>query len=544
MNNCQDMKSRHYGPHRYRHCEPHRGEAISFAKIASVASLPRNDAKIGFLAFLIFALTLLSAFWLTGPSALRAEDNQTAAAVSVGPAANPENNGAAQFTYPPGETGPAAAPKTYLPRQKKVYAEAGSDIESQISAGLLAFKPIKSAAVHFNTQAETPTLTLVLDLGGKNLAQAQKDSMRFLIGQIAPQISANNIYLINEKGFPLGPLPAAAATPENQMLATLGQITAAVSSSFSLILTSQLILLLFLAANFYVLWKFAHVRSEQDAHPIRSSTAEKAATEFILNKEQRRYGLAAGLKNQFDQLKNESDRSEVSPAPETARAEQTDQAAIAETIAPPAGNLEEKLQDLSPKDIYALIAKEKSSTVAFILSFLEPPNEELVIDLFPEEVREEIRSEFSRLGNVDAEIIRATQKILEAPASQLEIKRPAAAPVVRAVSAKPVQPAPALVNYTPLANPLLEEILFLPDWQWRAALAQITPQLAALSLKTASPELTKKVFRNLPPQWKEVVAAEMNLADVVLLKDVETAQHGLVEKIMSLRYNSNQSHAN
>lgn len=427
------------------------------------------------------------------------------------------------------ETGVVPTSQARLPRVKKNYAEAPTGLESQISAGLLSFKPIKKADVHLNWETASPTVTIIMDLVGKDLAPAQKGSIRFLIGQISPQLATQNIYLINEKGFPLGPLPQATLTPENQMLATLGQITSAVSGSFSFLLASQMILLLFLIVNFFMLWRFTRARSDQP-QPGQLMPVEMAATNFISNKAKHHYGLAAALRNQFNQTKEPIKGSIKDTSQETTPASQTKADTLPPSPEMAAGNLEEKLLDLTPREIFALLENEKPSTIAFVLSFLEPPSEELVINFYPENTQEDIRLEFSRLGTVDTEIIRATQKILENPVSRVS-------PTAK----------PALVNYTPAQPPApgLEEILFLPDWQWRAALSQVTPQLAALSLKTASPELTKKIFRNLPPQWKEVVAAEMNLADVVLLKDVEQAQNGIVEKILTLRYNpASPSHAN
>ncbi len=74
-------------------------------------------------------------------------------------------------------------------------------------------------------------------------------------------------------------------------------------------------------------------------------------------------------------------------------------------------------------------------------------------------------------------------------------------------------------------EPPFEDILRVPDRIVRRALLELDPGVVALALKTGTPELKSKFFRNMPGPAAQSLREEMELMGPVRLADVEEAQH-------------------
>ncbi|MHC4698604.1 MAG: flagellar motor switch protein FliG, partial [Planctomycetota bacterium] len=81
---------------------------------------------------------------------------------------------------------------------------------------------------------------------------------------------------------------------------------------------------------------------------------------------------------------------------------------------------------------------------------------------------------------------------------------------------------------------IFEDILLVNDKGIQAVLKEIENEELALSLKTATPELQDKIFRNMSDRATELIKEDMEYMGPVRVSDVEAAQQKIVDVVRRL----------
>ena len=81
---------------------------------------------------------------------------------------------------------------------------------------------------------------------------------------------------------------------------------------------------------------------------------------------------------------------------------------------------------------------------------------------------------------------------------------------------------------------LFEDILLVNDRGIQSVLKDVDSQELALALKTATPELKEKFFKNMSKRAVEMIKEEMEYMGPVRLADVEASQQRIVDTVRKL----------
>ena len=81
---------------------------------------------------------------------------------------------------------------------------------------------------------------------------------------------------------------------------------------------------------------------------------------------------------------------------------------------------------------------------------------------------------------------------------------------------------------------VFEDLVTLDDRSIQRVLKEVDMRDLALALKTASEEVTNRVFKNISSRAREMIKEDMELMGPVRLRDVEDAQQKIVNNIRQL----------
>ena len=81
---------------------------------------------------------------------------------------------------------------------------------------------------------------------------------------------------------------------------------------------------------------------------------------------------------------------------------------------------------------------------------------------------------------------------------------------------------------------VFEDLVTLDDRSIQRVLKEVDMRDLALALKTASEEVTNRIFKNISSRARDMVKEDMNLMGPVRLRDVEEAQQKIVNIIRQL----------
>ncbi len=81
---------------------------------------------------------------------------------------------------------------------------------------------------------------------------------------------------------------------------------------------------------------------------------------------------------------------------------------------------------------------------------------------------------------------------------------------------------------------VFEDIVTLDDRSIQRVLKEVDMRDLALALKTASEEVTNRIFKNISSRAREMIKEDMSLMGPVRLRDVEDAQQKIVNNIRQL----------
>ena len=207
------------------------------------------------------------------------------------------------------------------------------------------------------------------------------------------------------------------------------------------------------------------------------------------------------------------------------------------------------LEKVNPQQISKFIQNEHPQTIALILAHLSASRAAELLASLPEDLRSDIIMRMANLEEISPDIVKKISSVLDqklqavgsykleehggvkAVADLLNrMERRVAKQVLEQMATKDPELA---VKVRDLMF-VFEDILLIDDHGVAEILKRIDKKSLAIALKGASDELKDKFFRNMSQRAVEMLKEEMEYMGPVRVKDVEKAQHEVVEVVREL----------
>ncbi len=207
------------------------------------------------------------------------------------------------------------------------------------------------------------------------------------------------------------------------------------------------------------------------------------------------------------------------------------------------------LERANPQQLSKFIQSEHPQTIALILAHLNASQAAELISSLPEALRSDVAMRMASLQEISPEVVRRISLILEQKLEALGSFATEAYGGVRAV-AELFNRMERNVGRTVLEkieteNPQLaasirdlmfvfDDILLVDDNGINEILKRADKKTLTVALKGTSEELQNQFFRNMSSRAVEMMKEEMEFMGPVKLKEVEKAQHEIVEIVRQL----------
>jgi flagellar motor switch protein FliG len=210
--------------------------------------------------------------------------------------------------------------------------------------------------------------------------------------------------------------------------------------------------------------------------------------------------------------------------------------------------LASKLEGVSPAVIAKVLATEHPQLIALVLGQLVPRQAADVLNLLPEELHADVVRRISELKSVEPELLAEVGTVL---LGQVQSLGGAAATGRSARALGGAKLAADIMNLVDKAvesrvfselddvvpevaeqirNLMLtfEDLARLDNRGMQTLLKEVAREDLMLALKTASPTMQEKIFRNISARAAEILQEDMATMGPVRLKDVEKAQANII----------------
>ena len=201
------------------------------------------------------------------------------------------------------------------------------------------------------------------------------------------------------------------------------------------------------------------------------------------------------------------------------------------------------------ENLMTFIQDEHPQTIALILSHLAPNKSAEIMAGLPAAKQVEVVSRIANMDNTNPEVIKEVEKGLEMRLSGVVSQTFQKVGGVEAVAdilnladrstEKGILEAlesedPDLVEQIRRLMFVFEDVMLVDDKGIQIVLKEIENDELALALKTASPDLRDKIFRNMSERAAQLIQEEMEYMGPVRVSDVENAQQKIVDVVRRL----------
>lgn len=199
------------------------------------------------------------------------------------------------------------------------------------------------------------------------------------------------------------------------------------------------------------------------------------------------------------------------------------------------------LHEMDAKTLAQFLRDEHPQTVAFVLSHLYPAHAGEIFSLMPDDKQSEVAYRITRLGITSPGAIEEVSKVLRNEIRQVQGKhvggiRPVAEILNFVDNATEERVMSGLNEFEPeLANNIrqlmftFEDLGKLDDQSMQALVREVEKDKWVMALRTASPNLKKKIFGNMSERAGALLKEEIESMGPVRLRDVETAQRDIID---------------
>lgn len=206
----------------------------------------------------------------------------------------------------------------------------------------------------------------------------------------------------------------------------------------------------------------------------------------------------------------------------------------------------EALREMDGKILASFLKDEHPQTVAFILAHLYPGHAGEILSLLAEDVQKEVAYRITQIARTPPEVIEEVSTVL-----RNEIRQ------VRGKDIGGVKPLSEMLNFVDKATEervltgldeidqemtnsvrglmfTFEDLSKIDDKSMQTLIREVEREKWVMSLRTASPQMKKKVFSNMSERAGALLREELEGMGPVRLRDVETTQREVLEIARSL----------
>ncbi|MCP5051408.1 MAG: flagellar motor switch protein FliG [bacterium] len=207
------------------------------------------------------------------------------------------------------------------------------------------------------------------------------------------------------------------------------------------------------------------------------------------------------------------------------------------------------LEKINPQQLSKFIQNEHPQTVALILAHLSASQAAELISALPEDMRTEIVIRMANLEEISPEIVKKIASVLDQKLEALgsysleeyggvkavselfnRMDRRASRNVLEQIESRDPELAASIRDLMFV----FEDILLIDDQGVMEILKRVDKKSLALALKGSNDELKTKFFRNMSQRAAEMLKEEMEYLGPIRVKEVEKAQHEIVEIVRNL----------
>lgn len=207
------------------------------------------------------------------------------------------------------------------------------------------------------------------------------------------------------------------------------------------------------------------------------------------------------------------------------------------------------LERANPQQLAKFIQNEHPQTVALIMAHLDASHGADVLAALPDGLRAEVAMRMASLEEISPEVIRRISLILEQKLEAIggfnveeyggvravaEMFNRMERNVGRQVLEKIESLNPDLAASIRDLMFVFDDILLIDDQGVAEILKRVDRKALSYALKGTSEELQAQIFRNMSSRAVEMLKEEMEYLGAVKLKEVEKAQHQIVEVVRQL----------
>jgi flagellar motor switch protein FliG len=207
------------------------------------------------------------------------------------------------------------------------------------------------------------------------------------------------------------------------------------------------------------------------------------------------------------------------------------------------------LEKADPQQLSRFIQKEHPQTIALILAHLDSTAAAELLGTLPENVAADVAIRIANLGEIPPDVIRRISAILTQKLSAMGTSRVetvgGARPVAEMVNKMDRVAGRTILERIETENPELavtirnlmlvfEDIMLIDNVGIREILQRVDKKALTLALKGTSEELQAHIFKNMSQRAVEMMKEDMEALGPVRIRDVEKAQHEIVEVIQKL----------
>jgi flagellar motor switch protein FliG len=203
----------------------------------------------------------------------------------------------------------------------------------------------------------------------------------------------------------------------------------------------------------------------------------------------------------------------------------------------------------NPQLLSRFIQNEHPQTIALIIAHLDPAHAAELLTSLPEQIRPDVVMRMANLGEISPEIVKRISLILSQKLSSLgtfsgeaiggtravaemvnKMDRPSGKAILETIETQNAELAVAIRNLMLV----FEDLLLIDAPGIREILQRVDKKTLTVALKGTSEELQTHIFKNMSQRAVEMMKEDMEALGPVRIRDVEKAQHEIVEIIQKL----------
>src|SRR5690554_657027 len=202
-----------------------------------------------------------------------------------------------------------------------------------------------------------------------------------------------------------------------------------------------------------------------------------------------------------------------------------------------------------PSQLFNFIQNEHPQTIALIMSYLHPEQAGAILSALPATQQVEVARRIATMDRTSPEVLKEIESVLEKRLSSFVLQDINVADDVETAVAilnrvdrgteKTIiesleEEDPELAEEIKKRMFVFENIVTMDDRSIQRVLREVDLKDLALALKTASEDVTNRIFKNISKRAVEMLKEDMSLMGPVRLRDVEEAQQKIVNIIRQL----------